>query len=209
MDNPHTEIDEALLCSVLKSIPQKIVKKMLGGRQTIQLQRMADRWDFPIDGRYVDLFAVMARLWSFLNQYGEILGAVIDDSTEDGDDNSLTVRYLKAKIHKTEADAEAARLRVEEKSGSLCRREFVHDFLSRLANRVRMAGEQAQRNWGEDGFEIFHQIEKATREEIKKLQDDTMAASAELPEQEKPEPEPVGDPELPVKKKRRGRPRNS
>ncbi len=158
------------LKAALRTVPQRIVGQMCGMRQTVHLQRVATRWSFPIDGKTVDLFAVMNRLWSFLTQYGPMLSAVMEDVGEDdGDDNALGVRYLRAKTRKTEAEADAAQLRVEERKGTLCQRDFIHDFLSRLANRIRSAGEQAQRNWGEDGFELFHQIELATREDMARL----------------------------------------
>ncbi len=153
----------------LRAVPQRIVGQMCGGRQTGHLQRVANRWGFPIDGKTVDLFAVMTRLWSFLTQYGDILAAVMNDAIEEGDDDRLDVRYLRAKTRKTEAEAASAELRVEERKGTLCSRDFIHDFLMRLANRIRCAGEQAQRNWGEDGFEIFHQLELATRDDIARI----------------------------------------
>lgn len=157
------------LREILRAVPQRIVGQMCGGRQTVHLQRMANRWGFPIDGKSVDMFAVMTRLWTFLTQYGQQLAALMEDAVDEGDENALGVRYLRAKTAKTEAEAKMVQLRFEEKNGSVCPREMMHDLLAPLANRIRSAGEQAQRNWGDDGFDLFHQIEVATRETVELL----------------------------------------
>lgn len=154
------------LREILRAVPQRIVGEMCGGRQTVHLQRVANRWGIPLagDGGKVDLFAVLARLWLFLKDYAVPLAAIMNDSGEDGDDDTLGVRYLRAKTAKTEAEAKMVQLKFEKEDGSVCSREMMHDLLAPLANRIRTAGEQAQRNWGDDGFDLFHQIEVATRE---------------------------------------------
>ena len=73
-----TKRDDDELRAMLRAVPQRIVGEMCGRRQTVHLQRVADRWGFPIDGKTVDLFAVMSRLWEFLKRYGPMLSAVMD-----------------------------------------------------------------------------------------------------------------------------------
>ena len=46
--------DDDELRALLRAVPQRIVGQLCGGRQTVQLQRLADRWGFPIAGRTVD-----------------------------------------------------------------------------------------------------------------------------------------------------------
>lgn len=150
-----TKHDDDELRAMLRAVPQRIVGQMCGGRQTVHLQRVADRWGFPIDGKTVDLFAVMARLWSFLKQYGPMLAVLMEDTSDGGDENALGVRYLRAKIQKTEADAQAAELRVAQKEGLLCDRAQVHEAFGRIANVFQKASGQAQRKWGADGFDFF------------------------------------------------------
>ena len=141
---------------------------MTGKTQSVELQRIASKWGIPLAGRTVDFFAVMRSVCKFLEKNGPILSVVMESDTEDPE-GPLVVEYLKAKIANTREDAALKKLRRLEKEGALCQRDFIHNFLSRLANRIRSAGEQAQRNWGEDGFEIFHQIEMVTREDIARL----------------------------------------
>lgn len=149
-----TKRDDDELRAMLRAVPQRIVGQMCGGRQTVHLQRVADRWGFPIDGKTVDLFAVMARLWSFLKQYGPMLAVLMED-TGDGDENALGVRYLRAKIQKTEADALAAELRNAQKEGMLCDRSQVHEAFGRIASAFQDASRKAQLKWGQDGFDFF------------------------------------------------------
>lgn len=161
-----TKHDDDELRAMLRAVPQRIVGQMCGGRQTVHLQRVADRWGFPLDGKTVDLFAVLARLWEFLKRYGPMLSALMED-TGDGDENALGVRYLRAKIAKTEADAEAARLRVAHKAGQLCDRAMVHEGFALLANRVQKTCDLAQRRWGQDAFELFESLANGVAEDFK------------------------------------------
>lgn len=161
-----TKHDDDELRAMLRAVPQRIIGQMCGGRQTVHLQRVADRWGFPIDGKTVDLFAVMGRLWEFLKRYGPMLSALMED-TGDGDENALGVRYLRAKIAKTEADAEAARLRVEHKAGQLCDRSDVHQLFNALVDRIHKSCDRAQAKWGADGFEFFADLTEGIKGDIR------------------------------------------
>ena len=161
--------DDDELRALLRAVPQRIVGQLCGGRQTVQLQRLADRWGFPIAGRTVDLFAVMSRLWEFLKRYGPLLSAVLEDTGEAGDENALGVRYLRAKIAKTEADAAAAQLRVEQKAGRLCDRELIHQSLTLLAERIRRTSDVAIRRWGNDAADLFEQLAIGYCEDVKTM----------------------------------------
>ena len=161
---------------VLRSVPQRIVGEMCGRRQTVQLHRMADRWRVPIDGKTSDLFAVMTWLWDFLKRYGPMLAAVMEDDGS-GDDNSLGARFLRAKTRKTEAEAEAAELRVQEKAGVLCNQKMIHELLARLADRLRNAAEESQRRWGKEGYEMFRDLNQAFRRDLEAYEAPSEAAA--------------------------------
>jgi hypothetical protein len=153
------------LTAILRAVPQRIVGRMLGGRQTVHLQRMADRWAFPVDGRTVDLFAVMARLWSFLKQYGPMLQVLMED-TGDQEGDSLGAQYLKAKIRKTQADADAAELRVRQKAGTLCFADDVHQCFNAIVDRFHKGCDHAQAKWGADGADFFEQLADGIKSDI-------------------------------------------
>ena len=162
--------DDNELRAMLRAVPQRIVGQMCGGRQTVHLQRVADRWGFPIDGKTVDLFAVMARLWSFLKQYGPMLAVLMED-TGDGDENALGVRYLRAKIQKTEADAAAAELRNAQREGLVCERAHVHRVYELMSSRILRASDNAQKKWGIEGFEVFSDLAAGIGDDIRGLID--------------------------------------
>lgn len=142
--------------AILRTVPQRLVGRMLGGKQTIHLQRMASRWGFPVDGRSVDMFAVMGRLKSFLKQHGPALAALMED--DGGDENSLGVQYLRARIRKVQADADAAEMRVQQKGGQLVDRNAVHEVFAALTSRFQDASRRAQSRWGQDGFDFFSEL---------------------------------------------------
>lgn len=146
------------LMAALRAVPQRIVGRMLGGRQTVHLQRMADQWGFPVDSKLVDLFAVLSRLWEFLKRHGPVLKVLMEDDGSDGDEGALGVQYLKAKIRKTKADADAAEIRNATKEGHLCDRATVHAIFEKIASVYQNAARQAQLKWGESGFEFFEAL---------------------------------------------------
>lgn len=160
-----TKLSDDELTSILKAVPQRIVGRMLGGRQTVHLQRLADRWGFPVTGRNVDLFAVMARLWAFLKQYAPMLQVLMEDTGDENGD-ALGVKFLKAKIRKVQADATMAELRAAQKENSLVDRATIHEALQSVAARINGACDRAQRKWGPDGFEFFSELVEAIRGDI-------------------------------------------
>ena len=141
-----------------RALPQNLVLELLGFRQWIELQRFADKWRLPVGGKTTDLFAVFRELRSFVAKYGVVLAALLDDLPADGSDGELGVRYLRAKISKTEADAMMAQLRVSQKEGRLCDRELIHESLLLLSERIRRTSDTAIRRWGNDAADMFEQL---------------------------------------------------
>jgi hypothetical protein len=170
---PTPKLPDDQLREILRAVPQRIVGQMCGGRQTVHLQRFAARWGFPIDGKMVDLFAVLSRLWSFLKQHGPAL-RVLQEETSSGD--ILSVQFLKAKIALTREQEVFVRTKRQEKDRSLVDKNLIDQGLAKLASRIRRAGETAQRKFGKEGFELFDDLLNGFGRDVQELK-----ATAEKP----------------------------
>ena len=153
------------------AVPQKLMLEMLGFRQWLELQRFADKWKLPIGGATTDLFAVGRALRLFVAKYGTILSAVMEDLPTDGSEGELGVRYLKAKIDKTEQDARASAIRNELREGNLLDRARVHEIFERLAARVQRASDKAQSRWGSDGHDFMQTLVEGFETDIRSVVD--------------------------------------
>lgn len=148
------------------ALPQKLVLELFGFRQWIELQRFADKWRLPIGGKTCDLFALFRELRSFASKYGAVLSALIEDLPTDGSEGELGVRYLRAKIAKTEADAAMAELRVQQKAGTLCFADDVHQIFNAIIDRFHKGCDHAQAKWGHDGADFFEQLAAGIKTDI-------------------------------------------
>ena len=151
------KIDTDLWLSQLRAVP-KTVMELIFGRQREQLDKVAERWGFPINGSPCDLTAVLRRLSDFLKKYGPMLKVLMEDESGEGDENTLGIQYMRAKIEKTQQDALAQRLRNEQKQQRLCDLETVTQCLGLLCDRIVKAGERAQQRWGQSGLEFFQDL---------------------------------------------------
>ena len=166
-----TKVDLAHWRQLISAIPQLVVGDACGGLKTEQLDRIAERWGFPLNGNPVDLGAVLRRLAEFLKRYGPILKDIMEASEEDGEEGSLSIQYLKSKIAKNEADTYGKRLLNEQKERNLVDRTLVHCALNKLADRIIKTGERAQRKWGTDGFEFFNDLAIGFQEDMREVFD--------------------------------------
>ena len=169
-----------------RALPQKFVLELLGFRQWIELQRFADKWRLPIGGTTTDLFAMFRELRLFVAKYGTIISALIEDIPADGSEGELGVRYLRAKIAKTEADAQAAELRNAHKEGRLCDRAEVRAAFGRIASVFQNAAGNAQRKWGADGFDFFVALAENIGAELQTLIVDDPEATADEADERSP-----------------------
>lgn len=163
------KIDTEHFLGVLRSVPKMVMEEVLG-KQRNQLDAIAERWGFPINTSPCDVTAVLRRLADFLKKYGPLLKVLMDDDGE-GDENALGVRYLRAKIAKTEHDAHGAAIRNAQKEGRLVDLEQVHAMIEVIANRVNKASDRAQKKWGQEGYEFFADLAAGVEADIRGLID--------------------------------------
>lgn len=163
------KIDTEHFLGVLRAVPKTVMEEVWGKKRD-QLDAVAERWGFPINGSPCDVTAVLRRLAEFLKKYGPLLKVLMDDDG-DGDENALGVRYLRAKIAKTEQDAHGAAIRNAQKEERLVDLEQVHSMIEVIANRVNKASDRAQKKWGREGFEFFADLAAGVEEDIRGLID--------------------------------------
>lgn len=162
---------------VLSAVPQLAILEACGDLKTEQLDRIAERWGFPINGSPVDVRAVLRRLVEFLKRYGQLLKDIIDAGDEDGEENSLSIRFLKSKIAKNEADTIGKQLLNEQKQNRLIERDVVHQVLNQMADRINKFGERAQRKWGEEGYEFFFDLAVGFQDDMRAVLDDSVESA--------------------------------
>ena len=161
------KIDDRLR-DVLKAVPSKLIREACGSRQVAHVQRMTERWGVPLSGATVNLYDVLAWVWSFLVKHGPTLKAVLEASDAEAD-GPLAVQLIKARIAKLSADARMAELRVAQKENVLVELSLIHQPLMRLADRIRISAEAAQRKWGIEGFEHFHELWEGFDSDVKRM----------------------------------------
>lgn len=155
------------LAQICKQIPQKLMLELFGVKKGNSLKDFQKHWDCPLGNAHVDLFEVFRWLREFFHENGPLLDAILEDGDEA--DLGLGAQYLRAKIDKTREDARLAKLKRELKEGTLCERSVIHTQLSRLADRIRTVGEKAQRQFGRDGYNLFHQLETGFRNDLDRM----------------------------------------
>lgn len=164
---PAKRSDDEIM-EVVRAVPQRLVGRMFGGRQTVHLQRMASRWSCPVDAKTVDLCAVMAWLWNFLKKHGPVLTELMDGDAA-ANSNSPVLRTLNARARKVEAEAEAVEMRNDQKARNTCDVKLTHEFLAKLSGHLQAAAQQAQRQWGREGVEMFNGLQESLREDLRQM----------------------------------------
>lgn len=144
---------------LLHAVPQWVMAEMCSGdtgkpRQCKQLQDMERQWGLPFARETINLYEFFPKLWEFLIRWGPLLKVVMEDADGSGDENSLGVRYLRAKIAKTEEDARAAAIRNDLRQDHLVERAAVQDLFGRLVGIVRQSSDRAQARWGVEGYDF-------------------------------------------------------
>lgn len=168
----------------LRSVPQQVILTMTGKQQTVELQRIAAKWGIPIAGRTVDLFSVLRSTCEFLDKHGPMLSLILEEPTDDPD-GPLMVELLRARISKLQADARLAELRLAERENLLCDRRQVHEAFGRIASVFQNSASNAQRKWGESGFDFFVELADKMEAEVMPLfVDDAHNADAADPQED-------------------------
>lgn len=164
MARPVTDVTE--LAKQCRKIPQKLMVQLFGAKQRIELLRFEQQWNCPIGSATVDLFSAIRFFREFFLKNGQVLREIV----KSGDaDPALVTQLHQSRARKMEAEARAAELRVEQKEGTLCETKVIHAMLAKLLGHFQSAAQQAQRQWGSEGFEMFNGLQAAVREEVRQL----------------------------------------
>lgn len=157
--------DVSQLAEQCRKVPQKLMLQLFGAKEkeTLVLKRFEQAWDFPVGSTETNLFAVFKSLRAFFHKHGPVIREIIKSSDINP---ALATRLHQAKVRKVEGEAEATELRNNQKAHVTCDVKLMHEFLARLSERYQSAAQQAQRQWGNDGFEIFNALQTSLREDL-------------------------------------------
>lgn len=122
----------------------------LSGRQAKVLNEQADRYQLPLRGRTVDLFAVVRRFHDLLAEWsrGGVPGAAADEDEMSGPASPMLERWREEKWR-------LARMERRRLEGSLVDRAEIDGLLIPVAQRLQRASEQLGRRYGADAQAIL------------------------------------------------------
>lgn len=152
-----------------RKVPQSLMLELFGFKQGIEIRRFAKLWECPVGTAHSDLFAIFEWFRLFFHKHGAVLRELIKASDAGP---AITIQLQRAKAARQEEEAQLARLKRLKLEESLCDRKLVHEFLAKLADRLRSEGERSQRQWGKDGFEMFQRLESALRDDLNRMFED-------------------------------------
>lgn len=135
-----------------------------GQKDAHVLKRFEENWNCPVGGSEADLFKVFQSLRAFFTKHGTVLREIVKSSDLDP---ALATRLHQAKVRVIEGNAEAVELRNNQKARVTCDVKLVRELLQKLSDRYQSSGQQAQRQWGREGFEMFDGLQKSLQEDLR------------------------------------------
>ena len=128
----------------------------MAGRQQKVINEQAERYGFPFVGAVIDLRAVVRYLHDFLarNNY-KLAAGETGDALLDGASQTLKDEYSRQQIAEKRERVKLLRIERLEREGASLSRDVVHEALGKIAGIIRSAGEQLQREYGDDARQIL------------------------------------------------------
>ncbi len=160
-----------------RKVQQSLMLDLFGFKQGIEIRRFAQLWGCPVGTAHSDLFAVLGWLRLFFHKHGAVLREIIKASEVEP---ALAAQLQRAKASRQDEESQLARLKRQKLEGSLCDKKVIHEFLAKLADRLRSEGERAQRQWGTDGFEMFNGLEIKLREDLRQMFEEPQHQPSEI-----------------------------
>lgn len=164
MARPIKDVSE--LAKQCRKVPQKLMLQFFGAKEkeTLVLKRFEQAWDFPVGSQATNLFAVFKSIRAFFHKHGPVIREIIKSSDVNP---ALATRLHEAKLRKVEGEAEATELRNNQKARVTCDVKLTHEFLAKLVERLQAAGQQAQRQWGREGVEMFNGLQAGLQDDMR------------------------------------------
>lgn len=131
-----------------RAVPKSVYESM-SGRVTATLHQQADRYQLPLRGPSIDLFAVVKRFHDFLaeNKY-----KFVDDDPDVAGPSSPALEELRR------VKVEQERIKLASMESRFVDRALVREFLGQLATHIRQTSDRAESLFGRDGRELINQM---------------------------------------------------
>lgn len=135
-----------------KAIPQKLIKELLGGKETRRLKKQADLYGLAWGGRTIDLGALLRSVDALLQRIAPYYSRWIG---EDKPEASTSERQSPALERCREIRAKSLQLQFDLESKQAIPREQLRTGMREFARIIRGAGERLQQRYGRDAQEIL------------------------------------------------------
>lgn len=147
-DKPLTSAEVESFLRMARKVP-KVCYEKLSGRQTKVLHDQAERYQFPLRGSVIDLFAVLKRFHDFIadNKY-----KFVDDDPDVAGPSSPALEELRR------VKVEQERIKLASMESRFVDRALVREFLGQLATHIRQTSDRAESLFGRDGRELINQM---------------------------------------------------
>lgn len=138
---------------LLTAIPKGIYCQM-AGRQQRTIDEQADRYDLPIDGPTIDLFAAIKSYHDLITANARVIRAADDaEAIAAGDVEDLThaelqILKMREEITKLQRGNESLAIRVTKERGDTIDRHELRHLLGWLSTRLEGFGQQLRRSDG-------------------------------------------------------------
>lgn len=144
---------ERVSAEIFAAVPKGVFCKMAGRQQKV-IDEQADRYDLPIDGPSIDLFAAIKAYHDLISENARSLMPADDAAAFAGGDcseldvASLKVAKLQAEIVKLQRGNESLAIRVTKERGDSIDRQELRELLGWLSTRLEGFGQQLRRSTG-------------------------------------------------------------
>jgi hypothetical protein len=152
LDKWNRNLFESIREQSLRSLP-KGVYCGLAGRQQKVVDEFGVRYDVPLIGPTVDLFAVIQTLHSRISEL-----AAAARPFQDADDAELHREKLRQEIKKLERQSEQLTIDIRTKLAELVRKEDVREKLAWLSGKMQSLGARMHRIAGEEGTRALNEF---------------------------------------------------
>lgn len=136
------KVEASIRDRLLRSVPKTIYAEM-AGRVRHSVDEFGTRYDIPVTGPVVDLFAVINKLHSRISEL-----AAIARPNLDADEFELQKLKLREEITKLQGQSEQIRIDIKTKMAELVKRSDVVEKLGWLSGQLRAFGSRLHRCGG-------------------------------------------------------------
>jgi hypothetical protein len=160
IDRWQRESNAASRDALLRAIPKTLYCE-LAGRQQKVVDEFGQRYDVPVDGPTVNLFAVVKELHTRISEL-----AAAARPNLDADESELVREKLRQEIGKLQRQSAGLQIELDRHMDKLLAKSDVQTGLDWLSSRLRALGTQLHRVVGQQGIDVVNEFLDALATEI-------------------------------------------